>query len=128
MAGTVTLAFEAKNLGDRKIKVVTAAWTADAANGSVPDTTIAGLSGYLVKAITNPGAVAPTALYDVKLLDSADVTADALAGVLVDRHVANTELVLPTVPPLLSGDYTLNITGNIVNSATGTVILFIDER
>lgn len=128
MAGSVTVTYSSKAMPrGTKIKVVNVAWTADAADGSVPNTTLSGLYGKLVKAITNPGSTAPTDNYDIKLLDAEDSTADALANNLADRDTANTEVVLPTIPPLLCGDYTFNLSGNSVNSATGVCILFIEE-
>jgi hypothetical protein len=127
MAGTVTVSYEVKNVGDKKLKIVTASFVADAADGSIPNTTISGLYGYLVKVITNPGATAPTDNYDVKLLDAQDSTVDALADAALNRDTANSEQVVPSVAPILAGDYTLNITNNSVNSATGTVLLFILE-
>ena len=130
MAGTVTLADrKVKSILDtrERITIVRADWVGDASGGSVPDTQLTGLYGYLKKVITNPGAVAPTDNYDIKLLDAEDATADALNGLAADRDTANTEVLLPAVPPLLCGDYTLNITGNSVNSATGSVILFISN-
>lgn len=130
MAGSVTVTYSAKVLpsSNRKLKIVNVAWTADAADGSVPNTTLSGLYGYFVKAITNPGSTAPTANYDIKLLDAEDQTADAANSALMDRHTTNTEIVIPSAPPLLCGDYTFNLTNNSVNSATGVLILFIDER
>lgn len=130
MAGSVTVTYSSKVMGPagRKIEVVNVAWTADAADGSVPDTTLSGLYGYVVKAITNPGATAPTANYDIKLLDADDSTADVMNAALMDRHTTNTEIVYPSVSPFLCGNYTFNLTNNSVNSATGVLILYIDPR
>lgn len=128
MAGTVTVTYGSQQLnGGGKLKSVTVAWTADAADASVPNTSLENLKGRLLKAITNPGATAPTDNYDIKLLDNLDTTADALDGLLMDRDTANTEVELPAVPPVLAGDYTFNLTNNAVNSATGVLILLIEE-
>lgn len=128
MAGSVTVTYSAHALNQGgRLKVVNVAWTADAADGSVPDTTLSNLKGRLLKAITNPGATAPTDNYDLKLLDNLDSTADALDGLLDNRDTANTEVELPAAPPILSGDYTFNLTNNSVNSATGVLILLIEE-
>jgi hypothetical protein len=128
MAGSVVVTYTTRALNTgNKIKVASIAWTADAADGSVPNTALNDLSGHLVKVITNPGAVAPTANYDIKLLDHDDSTIDAANAAIVDRHTTSSEIVLPTVPPLLCGNYTFNLTNNAVNSATGVCILFIEE-
>jgi len=128
MAGSVTVTYASHALNSmKKLKQVNVAWTADAADASVPDTTLSNLKGYLMKAITNPGSTAPTANYDVKLLDAADATADAANAILIDRHTTTTEVKMFDPPLLLAGDYTFNLTGNSVNSATGVLILFIEE-
>lgn len=128
MAGSVTVTYSAKaEPSGTKIKIVNVAWTGDAANGTVPDTVLVGLYGKLVKAITNPGAVAPTANYNIKILDAEDNTSDCANGGLLTRHTTNTEQIFPLAPPLFCGDYTFNLTGNVVNSATGVCILFIEE-
>jgi hypothetical protein len=135
MAGTVTVTrteIKTKYKGDL-IEKITIDWTADAADGSVPNTSIDSLYGYVVKALTNPGATAPTSNYDIKLLDPDDSAIDALAGALDNRHTSNSEQVYPTasgaqIPVYLCGSYTFNLANNSVNSATGTVILFIKEK
>lgn len=114
-------------------EVVTINWTADAADGSVPDTTL-GLYGTVVKIVTNPGSTAPTANYDMALND-AEATLDALAGALANRHTTTTEQVYPTiagapgtvtaVSPFLVGTYTFALTNNSVNSATGKVVIYL---
>jgi hypothetical protein len=75
MAGTVTTTVTQINYSQtgtpKFCKKVSVAWTADAADGSVPSTSLE-LNGWLVKAVTNPGAVAPTDGYDIALLDPDD--------------------------------------------------------
>lgn len=128
MAGTTTTTITNRRGPDNKnMKIVSVAFTADAADGSVPNTTLSGLYGKLVRTITNPGAVAPTDNYDVKLLSPDDSTADVLASADIDRDTANTEVINHATPIELRGEYALNITGNSVNSATGVVILEILE-
>lgn len=128
MAGSVTVTTTTRALNSgKKIKVVNIAWTADVAAATVPDTVLNDLKGYLVKVITNPGSTAPTANYDIMLLDYDDSTVDAANAAIVNRHTTSSEIVLPTVPPLLCGNYTFNLTNNAVNSATGVCILFIEE-
>lgn len=133
MAGTVTITREPLvSKHGREVEKVKIDWVADAADGSVPETSISGLYGYVMKAITNPGATAPTDNYDVELIDPDDATIDALAAALANRDTANSEQVYPTVtgatiPIFLAGSYTFKLTNNAVNSATGSVILYLAE-
>lgn len=134
MAGTVTVTrvpLRAPNEG-KKIEKIKIDWTADAADGSVPNTVIQGLYGFCVKVITNPGSTAPTANYDIAFLDPDDSGIDAFATLLNNRHTSNSEQVYPLIsgaatPIFLAGDYTFNLTNNAVNSATGQVILYLVE-
>ena len=133
MAGTVTVTRAPIKFPRGKIiDKVTIDWTADAADGSVPDTPIEGLYGYLLKVLTNPGATAPTDNYDIVLKEPDDTTVDAANSLLLNRDTANSEAAYPYVtnavtPVLLTGTYTFSLSGNSVNSATGTVILFVSE-
>jgi len=134
MAGTVTITrvpLRAPNEG-KKVEKIKIDWTADAADGSVPNTSVTRLYGWVVKVLTNPGSTAPTDNYDIELLDPDDSTVDALAGALANRDTANSEQVYPVAtsaatPVFLAGDYTFKLSNNAVNSATGQVILYITE-
>lgn len=104
-------------------------WVADDATGAVPATALPKFEGRLLACITNPGATAPTANYDITLVD--DEGADRLQGVCANRHTTSTEQVPvvysgSTVPPVVDGDETLTFTlaNNIVNSASGRAIFF----
>jgi hypothetical protein len=136
MAGTITKTsdtlikwgYEKQRIA-RKIVVD---WVGDAADGSVPKLTISNMHGYVIKAVTNPGgSVAPTDNYDIALEGSADTTIDHLAAALQNRDTANTEAAYPAAsgaatPVWLDpDDYKLSISGNIVNSATGQIILYL---
>lgn len=135
MAGTVTVSrlnYEMPGTQER-VQKVSIAWTADASAATVPNTSITGLYGYLIKAVTNPGSTAPTDNYDITLNDPDDTSFDALGGKLIDRDTVNTEQVYPVItgavtPVFLCGDYTLTITGNAVNSATGLIVLYLKEN
>ncbi len=124
MAGSTTLAHY--TIGH--VRRIVVDWTADAADGTVPDTTLPVFDGRLAELTTNPGATAPTALYDVTVIDAEGV--DRLQGVGANRAAAATESV-PVVyagstvhPPVSKTDtLTLKIAGNAVNSAEGRVIL-----
>ena len=117
----------------RPVKVYKLVVTANSADGSVTDVTVAGVHGYLMKAITKPGTTQPTSLYDIALNDP-DGGLDALNGALGNRSASAAEQVFPTGPTnyplyLPPADYTLHITNNSVNSAQVTIWLyFVDDN
>lgn len=88
-----------------------------------------GRIGYIAKVVTDPGGTAPTDDYDITLTD--DTTgADLLGGEGADRDTANTEEVVPKVGNAYAGNvaftsFTLNLTNNSVNGATGDVYVYI---
>jgi hypothetical protein len=103
-------------------------WVADSGDASVPTDTISGIMGYVVRVITDPGATAPTDDYDIELKDA--YGCDVMGGGLADRDTANTEQAMPIIGGSSTGALVLdtlqlNITGNSVNSATGTVWVLI---
>lgn len=113
----------------RRCEVVTIGWTADAADGSVPVLSVP-LSGFVVKVVTNPGSTAPTANYDIAVQDPNDSALDAMATLLNNRHTSTTEQVYPLIagaacPIFLCGTYGVAVTGNAVNSATGTIVFYL---
>lgn len=138
MAGTISASRSFSNYGkgahSKRVEVVTIDWTADASDATVPSLSL-DLQGYCIKAITNPGATAPTANYDIALGDPEDSSLDALAAALANRATATTEQVYPAIagspgtvtsfPPFLAGTYSLAISNNAVNSATGRIILYL---
>lgn len=129
MAGTVTVT-RTKFYGPNQkviIEKINLACVGDAANGSFPATTV-NMFGKLVHVITNPGATAPTANYDIALGHPDDTSADLLGGALANRSATVTELVYPTVsslPVWVAGDTSFAITNNIVNSATIDVNFYL---
>jgi len=136
MAGSTTVTRQVFDygLGDKKklVEKITVDFVGDALNGSVPNTTIT-LKGFLQKVVTNPGSTAPTDNWDVALGDPSDTSVDALAGVLQNRDTTTTEIVYPAVATVnqkffLLGDYSLQISGNSVNSATGRIEFFVSEE
>jgi hypothetical protein len=88
-----------------------------------------GRIGYIAKVVTDPGSTAPTDDYDITLTD--DTTgADLLGGEGADRDTANTEEVVPKIGNAYAGNvaftsFTLNISSNSVNAATGDVYVYI---
>lgn len=144
MAGTTTLVSTSLKTPQGKIcRIHRVDWVGDAANGSVPDTLIS-INGFISKVITIPGSPSPTASYNVKLFDPDSATLDVLLGLLAGRSATVSEQVYPA-PALgqlpvyaCSGregpgtaqarQYTLNISGNSVNSAKGAVLLYCVEE
>lgn len=113
----------------KRIEKIIIDWVADDAAATVPDLSIP-LNGYLLKVITNPGATAPTANYDITLEDPEDNALDAAGGLLANRAAATTEQVYPnvsgaTIPIFLMGTYNVAVSNNAVNSATGRIILYL---
>lgn len=131
MAGssTTTTRSELRNRRQEIVgEYVKVAWTADDSDGSVPDTTLNRLRGFIVRVKTNPGATAPTDDYDLSLEDSDGD--DVLVTLLNDRDTADSEFVTPSdssapVPIYVNGNYTLALANNSVNSATGSVEFWI---
>jgi len=127
-AGTVTTTISRAT--NDTVKIVFA-WTADASDGSVPATaTTQTIDGYVVLVITNPGGTAPTDNYDITLTDADSV--DIMGGTLADRDTSNSEHAVPKIGAVyggrwVSGTITLNITNNSVNSATGTVTIYVQK-
>lgn len=115
MAATVT--YE----GKYKVRKITVAWTSD---GSGDATGAVKIDGAIVRVVTNPGAAAPTANYDVTLIgpDGEDLA----AGELADRHTSTTEQVFLTDTPFhysATEDVTVTI-ANAGDTKTGTVVLY----
>lgn len=114
----------------QKVLVYKIAWTASSVDGSVIDTTLLGVHGFMMKAVTNPGATAPTDNYDITIADTDDATLDAANSLLLNRDTATTEVVYPVgvtgATPLWfqPGNYVMSIAGNSVNSATGVIWLY----
>ena len=131
MAGVVTQDYKERN----GIAEITFNITADAATGTVPDTpTERPIAGDLIKVTTNPGATAPTALYDITLEDEDGV--DVMGGALADRAAASSEVAYPKDPagavittgvPVCDG-LTLKTTNNAVHSALIKVRLTIRRK
>lgn len=128
--GTVTQTMA--RLGESNFYVLTISWTADAAAATVPATALIttgvgsrGTSGFIItQVITNPGSVAPTDNYDITLVDADGF--DIMGGALVDRDTANTERAVPAVVnAIIPGTVTFTLANNAVNSATGTVMIYL---
>ena len=109
-------------LGKHKVRKITVSWTSD---GSGDATQGVKIDGAIVRVVTNPGATAPTANYDVTLVgpDGEDLA----AGELADRHTSTTEQVFLTNTPFhysATEDVTVTI-ANAGASKVGTVVLYV---
>ena len=126
MAGTVTQTYY--EVGH--VRKVVIEWVADASAATVPATALTTkIQGQLLRMVTNPGATAPTADYDITLVG--DEGEDVLQGVGIDRHTSTTEDVAivfsgTAVHPWVSIADTLTFTlaNNSVNSALGTATIY----
>ena len=71
------------------VGVLVATCVADDDDGSFPDTVLPAIDGQLLSIITDPGTPAPTAAYDVSVLDADGF--DRLGGAGADRSATVTE-------------------------------------
>jgi len=120
-----------------RVRRVVIDWTSDDTTGAVSGTTRK-LCGRLVKAVTDPGATAPTANYDIALTDPESVNIlTACQSTLADRHTSNTEEVYflvkdaagtplaQPVHPIVCDAITVAVT-NAGNSKVGQLILYVE--
>lgn len=132
MAGSsVTWDFEEENLQSKdNSKIYRINWVADDADGSVPSVeSDSDIFGFIVRVVTNPGATAPTADYDVTLTDEDGV--DVLGGEGVDRSASVSEHIISKLgssygPCYVNSKLTLNLSNNSVNSAVGEVVIYVE--
>jgi hypothetical protein len=90
MAGTVEVSTRRVGQSDKSSggRCLIVAWTSDAAGAVTATINIAGL---IHKVVTNPGATAPSANYDITLVDEDGI--DIAQGLLANRHTTNSEEV-----------------------------------
>jgi hypothetical protein len=114
------------------IRKITVDWTSDSATGAVSGTTCK-IVGQLIKAVTDPGAAAPDANYDIAITDPEGVDVlSASEAALANRHTANTEEVyfyregtvgmVPTFP-VVCDPLTIAVTA-AGNSKNGQIIIY----
>jgi hypothetical protein len=131
--GTVEVSKTTVNGGD--IEIIAFAFIANAAGAAtVPVTNSSSVypgdkAGYIIKVVTDPGSPAPTDNYDITLTDST-TGADLLGGEGSNRDTANSEEAVPKIGNAYAANlvpvyFSLNLTGNSVNSAAGTVYVYI---
>ncbi len=109
------------------VKVIKMAWQSSD-TGNATGTVF--IDGLLQRMTTDPSATAPTADYDVTLID--DISGlDVLGGAGADRHTSTTEQVVPSMDtqdaneamPLLYGNHTLTV-ANAGNTKLGDIYLY----
>jgi hypothetical protein len=111
------------------IRELLTSWVADDTDGSIPTLDVAfGTDVELLELETNPGSTAPTDNYDITAIDPAG--GDRIQGVGANRDTANTEIAVivysgTSLHPVLKAGtpLTLTLANNIVNDATGTILL-----
>jgi len=128
MAGTVTFTHDRIPSAAGYYNKFTVSWTSDGSGNA--DLAIPGMSGWLIKMVTDPGAAAPTDNYDITLIDENSL--DVLVDTGLNRDTANTEQVYPVVtnaqtPIFLCGSHTFTV-ANAGASKNGTAIFYILEK
>ncbi|OGP87144.1 MAG: hypothetical protein A2031_08030 [Deltaproteobacteria bacterium RBG_19FT_COMBO_43_11] len=139
-AGTITGTIERINTSKSKPLVIitltcTAGAVGDGADAHLfPATvvnTLSGISAYdlrglkLYSIVTVPGTTGPTDNSDLTITDRYGIDTLAAAGAnIVDNATSNRVVANPdTAAVIITGNLTVNITGNIVDSAVTTIIL-----
>lgn len=109
--GTVAITYSKS----RTIRSVTWSWIATA-GGAAGDVAV-GISGEILRVVTNPGSPAPSDNYDITIVD--DDGFDVCAGLAQNRDTVNTESFVP-----LTGDGT---TTNQRFAVDGTLTLAVSN-
>ena len=118
MAGTVVTTEQTFG----SVKLVKFAWTSSA--GGAADATTSGVfDGEVILLATDPGATAPTTLYDVAVNDANSI--DVLAGGGADRSATVNEYVQgSSLGAVATSALTLAVT-NAGNAKVGTAYVYI---
>ncbi len=126
-AGAVQQSGPAVQLGTTSTWMVGLSWTGDASSGAVPAYAFQGLAAVQGFNVTNvefaPGSTAPTNGYGATVADQAGYDILAGAAASLSSTVAQSYATPSSAPPLV-GTLVLNISGQNVASAKGTVFIF----
>lgn len=104
-------------------------FSADASAATIPSTTMSNdcirdIRGtYLYQVDTDPASPAPTDDWDITISASGGST-DVMGSQCLNRDATNSETCYPLNYYLVDAPLTMGISGNLVNSATGTVKVF----
>lgn len=83
------------------------------------------IQGEIRRIVTDPGTTAPTDDWDFVLNDA--LGADATAGAGADRDEAVSESIVPSNPFAVNDTLTVDVTGNIVDSAEIVIKLYVTK-
>lgn len=120
---------EVANINNTGNWMVTANWTGDAANGTVPAATTAlnQVQGYnIVQVQTVPQTPAPTANYTLTITDVRGFDILTGQGGMLSSTLSQGFQVAGNVPPLL-GSLTFNISGQSAAGAKGQVLIWFQK-
>ena len=122
-----------RNTAHNGMEVVVFTWLANTVTGAVPATSTStkwpkDRAGCIAKVVTNPGSTAPTDNYDITLTDADGV--DLMGGELADRDTSTSEVAVPKIDTtfgcvVVTESFIMNITGQSVSAATGTMSVYI---
>lgn len=111
-----------------EVSTITWTWTAKSDDGTVTSTASTAIKGWVFMATTDPGGTAPQAGYDIVLNDTDSV--DIFAAELNNLSATISAQAVPKIgssyygPRFVNGTLTMVLTGNNVNSATGTLKIY----
>lgn len=128
-SGTVTLASDTRHGKLRCLEIV---WLTGAGVATFEKTLVGSFSGRIVQLAAKPGATPPTAVSDLAIFDERDTSqADALITAAADGldliTTAFKKKVVAAPQPVVAGSLRLQVTGNAVNNATGTIYIWLQE-
>jgi len=106
-------------IGESGVRLLQISYTTHASAGTFTCALNSDITGWLMKVQTDPGATAPTTLYDITITD--DNGEDVMAGALADRSATVTESVRVTVENY--GALSVNVT-NAGNSKTSEILIY----
>jgi hypothetical protein len=131
MAGTVTVDYSDIRNSGKPVRRVSIDWISDASGDATATTGI--VSGTILGVTFNPGSPAPTANYDVTLLDQAG--RDVLAGLGANLSATDTLGVCPgqaftdgtttSVAPISVNDVLTLAVSNAGDSKAGSIVLHL---
>lgn len=113
--------------GEKRMYLHEVSWQADDTTGAIADVTIPASDlknyqgAYLYRVITDPGATAPDADYDIVLNDAYGF--DVMEGTLANRSATATETIEVTIP--IYGQLTAVFTNQTTVDATGKIVFLI---
>ena len=111
-----------------EVSTITWSWKAKSDDGTVTSTACASFKGWVFMATADPGSTPPQASYDIVLNDTDSV--DIFGAELNNLSATVSAHAVPKIgsayygPRFINGTLTMVLTGNNVNSATGTVKIY----